>query len=191
MKYDIVLCGVGGQGGISVSVVIARAAMAEGLRVKQSEVHGMSQRGGEVLAHLRLGSDEPASPIIPRGSASLILSFEPLEGLRYLPWLSAENGTVISASAPIKNMPNYPDTEAVLEEIKALPRAVLLDADALAREAGNVRAANIVLVGVASRYLPLKEESLKSAIRELFARKGEALVEINLKAFEYGRSYNP
>lgn len=190
MKYDIVLCGVGGQGGISVSVVIARAAMAEGLRVKQSEVHGMSQRGGEVLAHLRLGSEEPASPIIPRGSASLILSFEPLEGLRYLPWLSAENGTIISSSTPIKNIPNYPDIDAVLAEIKTLPRSVLLDADELARQAGNVRAANMVLVGVASQYLPLKEENLKTAIRELFARKGEALVEINLKAFEYGRNYH-
>jgi len=190
MKYDIVLCGVGGQGGISVSVVIARAAMAEGLRVKQSEVHGMSQRGGEVLAHLRLGTEEPASPIIPRGSASLILSFEPLEGLRYLPWLSAEQGTMISAVTPIKNIPNYPDIDSVLAEINALPRKVLVDADALAREAGNVRAANIVLVGVASRFLPLKEENLKNAIRELFARKGEALVDINLKAFEYGRNYN-
>lgn len=190
MKYDIVLCGVGGQGGISVSVVIARAAMAAGLRVKQSEVHGMSQRGGEVLAHLRLSDSEPASPTIPLGSAALILSFEPLEALRYLPWLSKESGTVVSAIAPLKNMAGYPETEKVLAELKALPRAVLLDADALAREAGNVKAANMVLVGAAAKYLPVKPEALEKAIAELFGRKGEAVVEANLKAFRHGLEAN-
>lgn len=191
MKFDIVLCGVGGQGGISVSVVIARAAMAEGLRVKQSEIHGMSQRGGEVLAHLRLSDTEPASPTIPVGGASLILSFEPLEGLRYLPWLNAANGVLLSATAPIRNMNTYPETEKVLAELGTLPRAVLLDSDKLAREAGNVKAANMVLVGAAAKYLPLKAESLEGAIRDLFGRKGEAVVEANLKAFEYGRTANP
>ncbi len=191
MNYDIVLCGVGGQGGISVSVVIAKAAMAEGLRVKQSEVHGMSQRGGEVLAHLRLSDKEPASPTIPKGCASLILSFEPLEALRYLPWLSAESGTVISATSPLKNMASYPDTEAVLAELKALPRRLLLDADAMAREAGNVKTANMVLVGAAAKLLPIKPESLIAAIREQFARKGEAIVDANLRAFEHGRTANP
>ena len=190
MKFDIVLCGVGGQGGISVSVVIARAAMAEGLRVKQSEVHGMSQRGGEVLAHLRLSDTEPASPTIPKGGASLILSFEPLEGLRYLPWLNAGTGVLLSATAPIRNMATYPETEKVLAELAAVPRAILLDSDKLAREAGNVKAANMVLVGAAAKYLPLKAESLEGAIRDLFGRKGEAVVEANLKAFEYGRKAN-
>lgn len=190
MKYDIVLCGVGGQGGISVSVVIAKAAMAEGLRVKQSEVHGMSQRGGEVLAHLRLSDREPASPTIPRGGASLILSFEPLEGLRYLPWLNADSGVLVSATAPLKNMSAYPETEKVMAELKALPRTVLLDADAIAREAGNAKAGNMVLVGAAAKLLPLKPESLTQAIRDLFARKGEAVVEANLKAFEHGRKAN-
>lgn len=191
MNYDIVLCGVGGQGGISVSVVIAKAAMAEGLRVKQSEVHGMSQRGGEVLAHLRLSDKEPASPTIPKGCASLILSFEPLEALRYLPWLAADSGTVISATSPLKNMAGYPDAEAVLAELKALPRRLLLDADAMAREAGNVKTANMVLVGAAAKHLPIKPESLIAAIREQFARKGEAIVDANLRAFEHGRKANP
>jgi len=190
MKYDIVLCGVGGQGGISVSVVIARAAMASGLRVKQSEVHGMSQRGGEVLAHLRISDSEPASPTIPLGSASLILSFEPLETLRYLPWLSKDKGTVVSAIAPLKNMAGYPETERILAELKALPRAVLLDADALAREAGNVKAANMVLVGAAAKYLPLESAALEKAIQELFSRKGEAVVEANIKAFRHGLEAN-
>jgi len=191
VKYDIVLCGVGGQGGISVSVVIAKAAMAEGLRVKQSEVHGMSQRGGEVLAHLRLSDTEPASPTIPHGAASLVLSFEPLEGLRYLPWLSAESGVLVSATTPLKNMAGYPDIERVMAELKALPRTVLLDADALAKEAGNVRTANMVLVGAASKLLPLKPDGLRKAIEEQFARKGEAVVAANLKAFEHGRAANP
>lgn len=191
MKFDIVLCGVGGQGGISVSVVIARAAMAEGLKVKQSEVHGMSQRGGEVLAHLRISDQEPASPTIAQGTAALILSFEPLEALRYLPWLDADKGLVVSATTPLKNMNNYPETEAVLAELEKLPNKILLDADSIAREAGNARAGNMVLVGAASKLLPLKPESLENAIRELFGRKGEAVVEANLKAFEYGRKANP
>lgn len=190
MKYDIILCGVGGQGGISVSVVIARAAMARGLRVKQSEVHGMSQRGGEVLAHLRLGDREPASPTIPLGGASLVLAFEPLEALRYLPWLSKADGTLVSAIAPLRNMPAYPETERVLAELRALPRAILLDADAIARDAGNVKAANMVLVGAAARYLPIPPESLEAAIVEVFSRKGEAVVEANVKAFRHGRDAN-
>lgn len=187
MNYDMILAGVGGQGGISVSIVIAKAAMAEGLRVKQSEVHGMAQRGGEVLAHLRVSDSEPASPTIPLGTASLLIAFEPLEALRYLPWLSAKAGSMISAIAPIKNIPNYPDIEAVLSAIRSLPRARLFDADALAREAGNARAANMVLVGAASWLLPLPVERLEAAIGEVFARKGQALVDVNLAAFRKGR----
>jgi indolepyruvate ferredoxin oxidoreductase beta subunit len=187
VKYDLILAGVGGQGGISVSVVIAKAAMAQGLRVKQSEVHGMSQRGGEVLAHLRLADTEPASPTIPLGTASLLIAFEPLEALRYLPWLSAESGSLVSAMAPIKNIPNYPDLEALLAEVRALPRSTLLDADALAKAAGNVRAANMVLVGAASWSLPIPVELLEAEIASLFARKGPAVVEANLAAFRSGR----
>lgn len=190
MKYDIILCGVGGQGGISVSVVIAQAAMAEGLQVKQSEVHGMAQRGGEVLAHLRLADGPIASPMIPEGTARLVLAFEPLEALRYLPWL-APDAAVVAASAPIRNIPNYPEIETVLAELRGLPNSLVLDADALAREAGNVRAANMVLVGAAAKLLPLKTSSLEKAIADTFARKGEAVVAANLKAFEHGRKANP
>ncbi len=186
MKYDIILCGVGGQGGISVSVVIARAAMAEGLQVKQSEVHGMSQRGGEVLAHLRISDGTIASPTIPLGSASLVLAFEPLEALRYLPWLAA-GGSVIAAAEPIRNIADYPDLGAIHAALKALPRSLLIDADRIAKEAGNARAANMVLVGAAARHLPLKAASLEAAIVELFSRKGEAVVAANMKAFEAGR----
>lgn len=186
MKYDIALRGVGGQGGISISVIVAKAAMAEGLRVKQSEVHGMSQRGGEVSAFLRISDEEPASPMIPKGSADLVLSFEPLEALRALPWLDAGSGRVVTASAPVKNIPDYPDPEAVLAELRALPRCDIVDADALAREAGNARTANAALVGAAARYLPLRPESLEAALREQFAAKGEAVVAANLEAFRLG-----
>ena len=188
MNFDIILCGVGGQGGISVSVVIARAAMDSGLRVKQSEVHGMSQRGGEVLAHLRLGDLEPASPTIPLGSAGLILSFEPLEALRHLPWLSAAEGSLVSAIAPVRNIPTYPDLDQVLAALRSLPRSVLVDAEALAREAGSAKAANMVLVGAAAAFLPLPPESIEKAIVEVFSRKGEAVVEANVRAFRHGRA---
>jgi indolepyruvate ferredoxin oxidoreductase beta subunit len=178
MKYDLILCGVGGQGGISVSIVIARAAMASGLAVKQSEVHGMAQRGGEVLAHLRLSDAPIASPLIPLGSASLILSFEPLEALRYLPYLAA-GGAVVTATAPFRNIPNYPDIDEVLAELRALEASTLVDA------------ANMVLVGAASRLLPVSADSLRAAVSEIFARKGDAVVEANLRAFEHGRAANP
>jgi indolepyruvate ferredoxin oxidoreductase beta subunit len=190
MKYDLILCGVGGQGGISVSIVIARAAMASGLAVKQSEVHGMAQRGGEVLAHLRLSDAPIASPLIPLGSASLILSFEPLEALRYLPYLAA-GGAVVTATAPFRNIPNYPDIDEVLAELRALEASTLVDAEALAKESGNARGANMVLVGAASRLLPVSADSLRAAVSEIFARKGDAVVEANLRAFEHGRAANP
>lgn len=188
MTCDIILCGVGGQGGLSVSVVIAQAAIASGLVVKQSEIHGMSQRGGEVLANLRISDKEIFSPTIPKGNADILLAFEPLEALRYLPWLSAERGTVVTAIAPIRNIPNYPDIELVLAEIRKLPRARLIDADAMAKEVGNVRSANLVLVGAAADLLPVSHLAIEKEIVALFSRKGEAVVQANLKAFEYGRS---
>ena len=189
MKYDIVLCGVGGQGGISVSVIIAQAAMAAGLQVKQSEVHGMAQRGGEVLAHLRIADGPIASPTIPEGSASLLLAFEPLEALRYLPWMAAD-ATIVCAAEPVRNIPNYPDIGAVLATLRGLPRCLVLDADSIAKEAGNARAANMVLVGAASGLLPFPPERLEQAIERSFARKGEAVVAANLKAFRNGREAN-
>ena len=189
MNYDIVLCGVGGQGGISVSVVIAQAALAEGLRVKQSEVHGMAQRGGEVLAHLRLADAPIASPLIPEGGAALLLAFEPLEALRYLPTL-APNAALVVASTPFRNIPNYPPLEEVMAALKSLPNCLILDADAIAKEAGNARAANMVLVGAAAKLFPFPVSRLEAAIERTFARKGDAVVAANLKAFEYGRKAN-
>ena len=132
-------------------------------------------------------SDKPiASDLIPRGSAHMILSMEPMECLRYTAYL-AEDGTLITSSDPVVNIPNYPDMEAVLGAIRTLPRHVIIDADKLAREAGSARASNMVIVGAASHLLPVKEETIETLIREMFARKGEKIVEINLKAFRAGR----
>ncbi len=188
MNYNIILAGVGGQGGLSVSVAIARAAMATGYFVKQSEVHGMSQRGGEVLAPLRISDREIQSPTIPKGEGDLILAFEPLETLRYLPWLSAGRGAVVASSSPVRNIPDYPDIAAVLAELEKLPNRRIVDADGIAKAAGNIKSANVVLVGAAADMLPIPPEAIEKEIAALFARKGEAAVSANLRAFRDGKA---
>lgn len=186
MKYDIILAGVGGQGVLSVSGIIAAAAMQEGLSVKQSEVHGMSQRGGAVLANLRMADRPVASDLVPLGCASLILSMEPLESLRYLRYLSPA-GAVVTSTDPVRNIDDYPDIERLLEAIRSLPHAVLVDGERVARKAGSARAANMTLVGAASALLPLKPETIERCIAARFAPKGQAMVEMNMKAFHAGR----
>ena len=185
MKKDIILSGVGGQGILSIATVIGRAALAEGLQIKQAEVHGMSQRGGDVQSHLRISSSEIHSDLIPRGAADLVISLEPMESLRYLPWLAAE-GWVVTSTVPVINIPNYPDETALQAELKALPQVITLDADALAREAGSPRSANMALLGAAAPLLGIAAERLEAGIRDIFARKGEAVVEANLAAFRAG-----
>ena len=187
MKFDFILAGVGGQGVLSVSAIIASSAMKEGLAVTQSEVHGMSQRGGAVLAHLRLSDRTIASDLIPRGSASMILSMEPLESLRYLEFLSA-GGTVITATNPVANIPDYPPTDEVLARVRSLPRALTIDAESLARKAGSARATNMVMVGAASRLLPVSFETIEHFVQTIFAGKGANIVETNLKALHAGRA---
>jgi indolepyruvate ferredoxin oxidoreductase beta subunit len=183
MKYDVILAGVGGQGVLSVAAIIATGAMKTGLQVRQSEVHGMAQRGGAVQAHLRLADREIASDLIPRGGAQMILAMEPLESLRYLGYLDPE-GVLISSSDPLVNIPDYPELEGLLAAIRRLPRHRLVDAAALA--GGSAKAANMVLVGAASPFLPVGREVLESSIRELFAGKGESVVEADLRAFSAG-----
>jgi indolepyruvate ferredoxin oxidoreductase beta subunit len=187
MKYDIILAGVGGQGVLSVSAIIASSAMREGLTVKQSEVHGMSQRGGAVLANLRLADRPIASDLIPFGSAAMILSMEPLESLRYLQYLRPD-GSLITSSDPLVNIPDYPPLEGLLDRIRSLPGAVLIPSERLARDAGSARATNMVMVGAASHRLPLPVEAIELFIRTTFQRKGEKVVETNLKAFRAGRA---
>jgi indolepyruvate ferredoxin oxidoreductase beta subunit len=187
VKFDIVLAGVGGQGVLSIANIIAASAMQDDLRVKQSEVHGMSQRGGAVTAHLRLSDTIIASDLVPLGRADMILSMEPVECLRYLPYLS-KDGTVITATTPVLNIPDYPDIDALLAKVASLPRAVLVDATQMARQCGSLKAANMVLVGCASPLLPIQRETMEHFIETTFARKGDDVVTANLKAFRAGRA---
>jgi len=186
MKYDIIVAGVGGQGTLSVSSIIASAAMSEGLSVKQSEVHGMSQRGGAVVTNLRLSDKPIASDLIAHGSAAMILSMEPLEGLRYLPYLS-QDGTLISSTNPVVNIPDYPDLDALLQSIRELPHSVVVDGEEIARRSGSIRATNMVMVGAASELLPVRPETIERFIQESFGGKGERVVDANIKAFRAGR----
>ncbi len=189
MKKDIILGGVGGQGILTIATTIGLAALSEGLQLKQAEVHGMSQRGGDVQSHLRLSSNAIASDLIPEGKADMILAVEPMESLRYFNMLDKENGWLITSINPFKNIPNYPELEDVLAEIWKLPRYVTLDADKIAKDQGSVKAANIVVLGAASPYLGLKYESLEKAIKQLFGKKGDDIVQLNLKALRAGREF--
>lgn len=185
MKKDIILAGVGGQGILSIAATIGTAALDAGMNMKQAEVHGMSQRGGDVQSHLRISSNEIASDLIPEGRADLIISVEPLESLRYLPMLK-ENGWVITSMSPFKNIPDYPDEKVIADKIKSLPKHVALDADQMAKDLGSLRSANIVVLGAAAQYLDLGIEELENAIRKIFRSKGEDVIDINLKAFRAG-----
>ena len=185
MKTDIILCGVVGQGILSIAAVIGEAALKEGLYMKQAEVHGMSQRGGDVQSNLRLSDCPIASDLIPKGHADLIISLEPMEALRYLPYLNKE-GWVVTNSEPFINIPNYPDIEKVNAELDKLSHKVVLDVEALAKEAGSTRAANIVMLGAASPFLGIDYDKIADGIRSIFARKGEEVIEMNLKALKAG-----
>ncbi len=186
MKRDIKLSGVGGQGILTIATVIGEAATAAGLYLKQAEVHGMSQRGGDVQSDLRLGTDPVSSDLIPLGQADLIISMEPMEALRYLPYLAPE-GTVVTASRPLVNIPDYPEEAALLAELDALPHVVRLDIEGLAREQGLPKSANMILLGMAAPFLGLlTPEQLLDALGRVFARKGGAVVQANAAAFRLG-----
>jgi len=187
MKKDIILAGVGGQGILSNSYIICSAALNQGWNFKQAEVHGMSQRGGAVQAHLRLSDGNVNSDLVPMGSADLILSVEPLESLRYAEFLS-ETGVVVSSITPFINIPNYPALDEVLDKIAAIRNHVLIDSEAIARMAGSVRAQNMVMLGAASDYIGIDPEEYKHFIAELFAAKGEKIIETNYRALDMGRN---
>ena len=188
MKSDIILSGVGGQGIVSIAGTIGTAALIEGLNLKQSEIHGMSQRGGDVSSNMRVSDKAIASDLIPYGSADIILSVEPMESLRYLPYLSSE-GWVITNSAPYINIPNYPELDKVLETIKKLPKNVIINADAIAADIGSRRSSNIVMLGAASPFIGIKMESYEEGLRQIFGRKGDAVVEANIAALRAGRKF--
>ena len=186
MKKDIILAGVGGQGILTIATVIGEAALKENLNIKQAEVHGMSQRGGDVQSNLRISSDPIASDLIPKGCADLIISLEPMEALRYLPYL-AKDGWIVTNTEPFVNIPNYPAKEVINAELAKIANVIKVDVDAIAKEAGNPRGANIVLLGACSHLLGIEPEKFEQGIERIFARKGEAIVDSNLKAFRAGQ----
>ncbi len=185
MKTDIILAGVGGQGILSTAAIIAASALQKGLYVKQSEIHGMSQRGGDVQSNLRISDKPIASDLIPMGKADIVLGLEPIEALRYVHYLKKE-GWLIVDSTPYKNIPDYPPIEEVLAEIQKYPNHIIINAESEAKKLGSSLVANVILIGAVSPYLGLEYEDLEAGIKEIFGRKGETVVEMNLKALKRG-----
>lgn len=186
MKKDIILAGVGGQGILSIATVLGEAALSGGLHIKQAEVHGMSQRGGDVQSNLRLSSEPIASDLIPSGQVDMIMSLEPMEALRYVQELS-KDGWIVTSSVPFVNINNYPEKEEVYRHLQAMPHTVMLDVEQLAKEAGApAQAANMVLLGAAVPMLGFSYDSVKDAVAKVFARKGEEIVTKNIAALEAG-----
>jgi indolepyruvate ferredoxin oxidoreductase beta subunit len=185
MKSDIILAGVGGQGILTIATIIGYAALESNLNLKQAEVHGMSQRGGDVQSHLRISDKKIFSDLIPLGTADLIVSVEPMESLRYLPYLSPE-GWLITNTTPFINTATYPDKEELMTEIKKQPRHILIDADAMAKEMGVPRAMNMIMLGAVTEFIDIPYEKFQEGIKFIFSRKGEDIVNSNLKALDKG-----
>lgn len=188
MKTDIILCGVGGQGILSIATIIGEAAIKDGLYIKQAEVHGMSQRGGDVQSNLRISSEPINSDLIAEGQADVIISMEPMEALRYLPYLNKKTGCIITSSVPFVNIPNYPDMDKIKEEYSKLNNVVFIDIEQLAKDNNVPRSANMILLGAAQKSLGIGYEEIKAALGRVFARKGEEVVNANIKALNIGIS---
>ena len=188
MKIDIVLAGVGGQGILSIATILGAAALKENLYIKQAEVHGMSQRGGDVQSNLRISSEPIASDLIPQGGADLIVSLEPMESLRYIPYLS-KSGWIVTNTAPFINIPNYPEMGTVTAALDACPNVVAFNMDDMAKEVASPRTSNMVLLGAAAPFLNIEIEKIEDGINTIFGAKGEAIVEMNIKAFRAGLEY--
>ena len=187
MKKDIILAGVGGQGILSIATIIGEAVLHQDMYIKQAEVHGMSQRGGDVQSNLRISTEPIKSDLIPLKSADLIISLEPMEVLRYIPYL-APDGWIVTNNVPFVNIPNYPEMEAVTAELKKVKNLVMLDVDKIAKECGNARAANMVLLGAASPYIGMDADKIEAGIERIFGRKGQDVVDLNIKALRAGRA---
>jgi len=187
-KSNIILAGVGGQGILTIAATISMAALNESLIIKQAEVHGMSQRGGAVQSHLRISEKTVASDLIPLGEADIILSVEPVESLRYLPYLK-KDGSLVTNSTPFVNVPDYPDNEAVYAEIRKVDNNIIVDADKIAKGINAARSSNIVMLGAASSFLCLEYDSLEIGVQQIFSRKGQEIVDINLEALRAGKVF--
>lgn len=189
MKTDIVLAGVGGQGILSIATILGAAALKEGLNIKQSEVHGMSQRGGDVQSMLRISSKPINSDLIPMGGADLIVSLEPMEALRYVQWLKPE-GWIVTSTTPFINIENYPEAEILDKELHSWPNTVAFDMDEMAKQVATARSSNMVLLGAAAPFIDLEVEKIEEGIRMVFGVKGEKIVESNIAAFRAGLKYS-
>jgi indolepyruvate ferredoxin oxidoreductase beta subunit len=187
MKYDVILAGVGGQGVLSVATIIAHAAVSEGFEVRQSEVHGMAQRGGQVISHMRISDKKIASDLVPRGGADMIIAMEPLEGLRYISYLKPD-GILVTSSEPFSNMSSYPNINELLSTVKKMPKWRILDTADLAKKAGLAKATNTVMIGAASCFLPIKGKTIEKIIADTFAKKDAKTVDANTKAFKLGQA---
>lgn len=189
MKTDIILAGVGGQGILSIATVIGSAALEENLYLKQAEVHGMSQRGGDVQSNLRISDSPIASDLISLGCADLIVSLEPMEGLRYLPYLK-KDGWLITNTVPFINIKNYPSSEELAVELEKVENLVAFDMDQMAKQLGSPRSSNMVLLGAASPFISIDKTSLINGIKKIFEKKGENITRLNIAAFQEGRNFS-
>ena len=187
MKTDIVLAGVGGQGILTIATILGHAALGNNLHIKQAEVHGMSQRGGDVQSNLRLSSQPIASDLIPMGGADIILSLEPMEALRYMPYLNPTTGWVVTNTTPFVNISNYPQMDELMEAINQVPRVVAFDMDSLAKEVATQRSSNIVLLGATSPLIDIAPALIEDSIAAVFAAKPANIVQQNIAAFRAGR----
>lgn len=188
MKKDIILSGVGGQGIISVAAIIGLTALNKGMYLKQSEVHGMSQRGGDVMSNLRISDKEIYSDLIPHGEADVIISLEPMESLRYLPYLKYD-GWLITNTSPYLNIPNYPNLDEVHKEVKKVKNHVLIPADTMAKELGSNKVINMIVLGASAPYLGFTKDEMLNAIKQMFKNKGDEIVALNIQAFEAGYNF--
>jgi len=188
MKTDIILAGVGGQGILTIASILGQAALNENLFLKQAETHGMSQRGGAVVSHLRISDSEIASDLIPKGRADIILSVEPMEALRYLPHLS-DSGYIVTNTTPLLNIPNYPDLNKILNEIKRQPHFIAINAEKIAKNIGTHRASNMVMLGAASPFVHIESSKIEEGIKHIFDKKGKRIVALNINAYKAGRQF--
>jgi indolepyruvate ferredoxin oxidoreductase beta subunit len=182
----IIVAGVGGQGALTLAQLILGAAWKSKYHVLQSEVHGMSQRGGAVNAHILFDIVPVTSPVVMEGDAEFLISMEPLEALRYLPFMS-KTGIMIVSAHPFKNMDNYPDVELILNELKSIDGVTLIDTEKYSKELDYKNAGNMILLGSLSNHLPFEDSIWEKIISERFNDKGTKVIEQNIRAFNFGK----
>ena len=184
--HGIVLSGVGGQGVLSLAQILLEALRRSGLHALQSEIHGMSQRGGSVHAQVCFSEAALTSPILDEGGADLLIALEPLEALRYVSMLRLDGHLVVSEE-PQMDMAGYPPLDDVYAALKAVRGVHLIDTEDLARSLNHRQAGGMALLGMASRFLPVDDAVWRDVISQRFESKGARVMEKNLEAFEAGR----